>query len=245
MKHIILPIALVLGFVCAPCLAGGLFAGDDNMHVQGHPYEASSYHKAYHGADSFETLPMHYAGYGHRAHYGYGYGHRAHHGYGYGHGYGYSRYAGYGHGGCSSCGCHGGGYHHGGHGCDCGCKKHFGWFKKCCKKYLGCCQSSCGCGEVSCCQPKCCGKKWYKSWFKGFGCGCGHSGCDTCDSCGGGHDAGHDAGYESTEEVMPEPAQNDDAAPVPTSDSSAQFRSILPPSEAFVPTSLIFPFLGR
>lgn len=229
MKHIIFPVALFVALTCTPSFAGGLFAGDDNMHVQGHPYESTSYHKAFHGADSFETLPVQFAGYGH---------YRAQRGYGYGHGYGYSRgyasHASYGH--------FGGGY--GGHGyggCGCGCKKHslFGWFKKGC----GCgscgCESDCGCEEPSCCKSKC--HKSLFSWFKkGCGCGCGDSGCD---SCGG--------DYEGTaEEMMPEPVDADaapveaDAPPVP-SQASAQFRSILPPAEVVSPASVLFPFFAR
>lgn len=222
MKHLILPLALVIAVIATPCFAGGLFAGDDNMHVQGHPYEASSYHKAFHGADSFETLPMHFAGYGRRGHYGHGYGR----GYGYGHG-GYASYGHYGHG-------------YGGHaGCGCGCKKHFGWFKGhgCgCGHKFGHRHSACGCGceTTSCCQP-CCKKKWYKSWFKGFGCGCG-CGHSACDSCGETYEG-------SAEEIMPEPSQNDDAAPVPT-EASAQFRSLLPSAEVVSPTAVLFPFFS-
>ena len=227
-------------------MAGGLFAGDENMHVQGHPYESSSYHKAFFGAASFETLPVHYS----RPGYVHGYfrtGYAGHSCCGH---YGYPRY-GYGYRGHSCCGHRG--YAHGGCGCKHGCgsffgkyKRHFNWGHGCCGHQVsdcGCQQDACGC-EQGCCHKPCCLKSLFNfGWLK-KGCGCGCS-ADTCDSCGCGES--HDVSFpEAAEEVMPEPVEEtkeEDAAPVLPPQSSAQFRSVLPPVSAVLPTSLFaFPF---
>ena len=228
MKHIILPLAFVVSMACAPCWAGGLFAGDENMHVQGHPYEASSYHKAFHGADSFQTLPVHFM--------------RS--GYGYADGYTRNSGCGHGYGGCGSCdSCGGCGHFGGGH---FGSLFH-GWFNKCCGQSCGGCESDCGCEEPSCCQPKCHKPLFNFSWFK-KGCGCGSSSCDTC----GGEDSFEGAFPSTDGEVIPEPMHSDGVAPIEADDappvpneSSAQLRDILPPAGSIIPTSVLFPFLNR
>ncbi|REJ95422.1 MAG: hypothetical protein DWQ35_06770 [Planctomycetota bacterium] len=193
MKQFTICIALLLAAAASPALAGGLFAGDDNMHVQGHPYMSTSYHKAYHGADSFITLPEH---------------------------------------GCTSCApaasC----------GCQaapaCECEKSRG-----CGLFSGSLWKSCGCRKplFSDCKlkmPKCldpCGLFQKRS------------GCET--ECG--HGTAHELSFPATEgvgsEIVPVPAEATSAPPQP-SGPAAQFRRILPPTEAIVPTGLMFPFLG-
>ncbi|REJ70005.1 MAG: hypothetical protein DWQ31_01950 [Planctomycetota bacterium] len=245
MKQFTICIALLLAAAASPALAGGLFAGDDNMHVQGHPYMSTSYHKAYHGADSFITLPEH----------------------------GCTSCAPAASCGCQAapaCECEksrGCGLFSGSLWKSCGCRKPL--FSDCKLKMPKCldpcglfqkrsgCETECGCEVAACgclpcpCEPAC-RKKWSLPklnlcWWKKDRC-CPATPCETCSTCSTcGHGTAHELSFPATEgvgsEIVPVPAEATSAPPQP-SGPAAQFRRILPPTEAIVPTGLMFPFLG-